>query len=57
MKVLLSCGNYQLVEDEAKNYIVDTLTASAATKFLTKNLNLAVSYFASLTKKDHVRAN
>lgn len=59
MKVLLTCGNYQLLEDDKKNYSVETLAANIRdTKLLTKNLNLAFSYFVSLTtKKDHVSAN
>jgi len=59
MKILLECGNYQLLEDDARNYSVDSSSSNVSvTKLLTKNLSLAVSYFASLTtKKDHVSAN
>jgi hypothetical protein len=59
MKILLECANYQLIEDDAKNYIVDTSSSNiSVTKLLTKNLSSAVSYFTSLTtKKDHVSAN
>ncbi|MBP1682515.1 MAG: hypothetical protein H6Q70_135 [Firmicutes bacterium] len=52
MKILLECCNYQLIGGVSNHYTVDSLDVNNRTaKLITMDLDLAISYFTSLTRK------